>query len=146
MKNWLKLNHTTRTIIMDKTFAKFAENTMSAEYAHLQSVRRDYPTYTVERRHIKKNAKQEHYHGLTYTYMEYYIASHGSKEDRRTYDEMKLISQCHSKGFRYPVIKNWFLERFPEIKEFGVEDTTEENAPDSMEDTNANITELPVAV
>lgn len=146
MKNWLKLNHTTRTIIMDKTFAKFAENTMSAEYAHLQSVRRDYPTYTVERRHIKKNAKQEHYHGLTYTYMEYYIASHGSAEDRRTYDEMKLISQCHSKGFRYPVIKNWFLERFPEIKEFGVEDTTEENAPDSMEDTNANITELPVAV
>ena len=146
MKNTLRLNHATRTIIMDKTFAKFAENTMSAEYAHLQSVRRDYPTYTVERRHIKKNAKQEHYHGLTYTYMEYYIASHGSKEDRRTYDEMKLISQCHSKAFRYPVIKSWFLERFPEIKEFGVEDTTDENAPDSMEDTNANITELPVAV
>ena len=146
MKNTLRLNHTTRTIIMDKTFAKFAENTMSAEYAHLQSVRRDYPTYTVERRHIKKNAKQEHYHGLTYTYMEYYIASHGSKEDRRTYDEMKLISQCHSKAFRYPTIKSWFLERFPEIKEFGVEDATEENAPDSMEDTNANITELPVAV
>ena len=146
MKNTLRLDHATRTIIMDKTFAKFAENTMSAEYAHLQSVRRDYPTYTVERRHIKKNAKQEHYHGLTYTYMEYYIASHGSAEDRRTYDEMKLISQCHSKAFRYPVIKSWFLERFPEIKEFGVEDTTDENAPDSMEDTNANITELPVAV
>ena len=74
MKNWLKLNHTTRTIIMDKTFAKFAENTMSAEYAHLQSVRRDYPTYTVKRREIKKNVKQEHYHGLTYAYMEDYIA------------------------------------------------------------------------
>ena len=146
MKNTLRLNHATRTIIMDKTFAKFAENTMSAEYAHLQSVRRDYPTYTVERRHIKKNVAKECYKGLTYTYMEYYIASHGSKEDRRTYDEMKLISQCHSKGFRYPVIKSWFLERFPEIKEFGVEDTTDENAPDSMEDTNANITELPVAV
>ena len=146
MTNYLRINHAARTIIMDKTFAKFAENTMSAEYAHLQSVRRDYPTYTVERRHIKKNAKQEHYHGLTYTYMEYYIASHGSAEDRRTYDEMKLISQCHSKAFRYPVIKSWFLERFPEIKEFGVEDTTDENAPDSMEDTNANITELPVAV
>ena len=121
MKNTLRLNHTTRTIIMDKTFAKFAENTMSAEYAHLQSVRRDYPTYTVERRHIKKNAKQEHYHGLTYTYMEYYIASHGSKEDRRTYDEMKLISQCHSKAYRYPTIKAWFLDRFPEIKEFSIQ-------------------------
>lgn len=146
MKNTLRLNHTTRTIIMDKTFAKFAENTMSAEYAHLQSVRRDYPTYTVERRHIKKNAKQEHYHGLTYTYMEYYIASHGSAEDRRTYDEMKLISQCHSKAFRYPVIKSWFLERFPEIKEFGVEEDAgnQEAATEAAIDNN-NITELPIS-
>ena len=67
-----------------------------------------------------KNTKQEHYHGLTYRYMEDYIASHGSAEDRRIYDEKKLISECHSKGFRYPVIKSWFLERFPEIKTFGV--------------------------
>ena len=29
----LKLNHAERTIIMDKTFAKFAANTMSAEYS-----------------------------------------------------------------------------------------------------------------
>ena len=131
MKNTLRLNHAERTIVMDKTFAKFAANTMSAEYAHLQQVRQDYPLYTVVQRHIRKNTKQEHYHGLTYTYMEYYIASHGSKEDRRIYDEMKLISQCHSKGFRYPVIKSWFLERFPEIKTFGV--PVEEEAETSME-------------
>ena len=120
MKNVLKISHADRTIVMDRTFAKFAENTMSPEYAHLQQVRQDYPTYTVVLRHIKKNTKQEHYHGLTYAYMEDYIASHGSMEDRRTYDEMKLISKCHSKGFRYPTIKAWFLERFPEIKEFGI--------------------------
>ena len=71
-------------------------------------------------RHIRKNTKQEHYHGLTYRYMEDYIASHGTADDRRIYDEKKLISECHSKGFRYPVIKSWFLERFPEIKTFGV--------------------------
>ena len=120
MKNTLRLNHAERTIVMDKTFAKFAANTMSAEYAHLQQVRQDYPLYTVVQRHIRKNTKQEHYHGLTYRYMEDYIASHGSAEDRHIYDEKKLISECHSKGFRYPVIKSWFLERFPEIKAFGV--------------------------
>ena len=120
MKNTLRLNHAERTIVMDKTFAKFAANTMSAEYAHLQQVRQDYPLYTVVQRHIRKNTKQEHYHGLTYRYMEDYIASHGSAEDRRIYDEKKLISECHSKSFRYPVIKSWFLERFPEIKTFGV--------------------------
>ena len=80
MKNVLKVSHADRTIVMDRTFAKFADNTMSPEYAHLQQVRRDYPTYTVVQRHIKKNAKQEHYHGLTYAYMEDYIASHGNAD------------------------------------------------------------------
>ena len=120
MKNTLRLNHAERTIVMDKTFAKFAANTMSPEYAHLQQGRQDYPLYTVVQRHIRKNTKQEHYHGLTYRYMEDYITTHGSAEDRRIYDEKKLISECHSKSFRYPVIKSWFLERFPEIKNFGV--------------------------
>ena len=101
MKNTLRLNHAERTIVMDKTFAKFAADTMSPEYAHLQQVRQDYPLYTVVQRHIRKNTKQEHYHGLTYRYMEDYITTHGSTEDRRTYDEMKLISECHSKSFRY---------------------------------------------
>ena len=59
MKNTLKINHAERTITMDRTFAKNAENTMSAEYSHLQSVRRDYPTYTVVRRQIKKNPNKE---------------------------------------------------------------------------------------
>ena len=128
MKNVLKVSHADRTIVMDRTFAKFADNTMSPEYAHLQQVRRDYPTYTVVQRQIKKNARQEHYHGLTYAYMEDYIASHGNADDRRTYDEMKLISKCHSKGFRYPTIKAWFLERFPEVKAFGIQ-KDEEEAP-----------------
>ena len=132
MKNTLRLNHAERTIVMDKTFAKFAANTMGPEYAHLQQVRQDYPLYTVVQRHIQKNAKQEHYLGLTYRYMEDYIASHGSAEDRRIYDEKKLISECHSKGFRYTVIKSWFLERFPEIKTFGVP-FTEEEAETSVE-------------
>ena len=142
MKNTLRLNHNTRTIVMDATFAKFAADTMSAEYAHLQKVRMDYPTYTVERRHISRNAAKECYRGLTYTYMKDYILSHGTEDDLHTYEEMKLISKCHSKAFRYPTIKAWFLDRFPEIKQFGVksDDTTQDAANDAI------ITELPVAV
>ena len=136
MKNTLRLNHDTRTIVMDKTFAKFAENTMSEEYAHLQRVRMDYPTYTVERRHIARNAAKECYRGLTYTYMQDYILSHGTEEDLHTYEEMKLISKCHSKAFRYPTIKAWFLDRFPEIKAFGVKE-------DNVDTIPTPITELP---
>ena len=147
MKNTLKINHTNSTIVMDRTFAKLAENTMSAEYAHLQQVRKDYPTYTVIQRQIKKNSNKETYNGLTYEYMEGYIMTHGSIEtiqaNLREFEEMRLISKCHSKAFRYPTIKAWFLERFPEIKAFGVKaDAAEEIAEDAAND--APITNLPV--
>ena len=30
------------------------------------------------------------------------------------------LSECHSKPFRYPVIKSWFLAKYPEIATFGI--------------------------
>lgn len=45
---------------------------------------------------------------------------------------MILISKCHSKAFRYPVIKAWFLDRYPEIKMFGL-DVEEENESEETE-------------
>ena len=109
---------------MDRTFAKYAANTRSEEYAHLQKVRQDYPDYQVIRRQIKTNNNKETYRGLTYEYMEDYILTHGTpeeiKKNLKTYDEKKLISECHSKARRYPVIKSWFLETFPEVLKFGM--------------------------
>ncbi len=129
MKNVLKLNHGNCTIVMDRTFAKRSENTRSEEYAHLQQVRQDYPTYTVVRRRIKTNPKKENYKGLNYEYMEDYILTHGSVEEVRKnlakYEEMLLISECHSRARRYPAIKSWFLEMYPEVVSFG---TVEEKA------------------
>ena len=123
MKNTLKLNHENRTIVMDRTFAKRSENTRSEEYAHLQQVRQDYPTYEVIRRQIRTNPKKESYKGLTYEYMEDYILTHGSAEDIRKnlaeYEELLLLSECHSRSRRYPAIKRWFLEMYPEVVNYG---------------------------
>jgi len=47
-----------------------------------------------------------------------------------------LISQCHSQSKRYPVIKKWFLEKYPEVKKFGV---PKEEA--SAEDETAEVIE-----
>ena len=146
MKNTLKLSHAKREIVMDATFARNAENTMSPEYAHLQQVRKDYPAYTVVRRTIKRNANKESYKGLTYEYMETYIMSHGKPETRianlREFNEMRLIAECHSKAFRYPVIKSWFLEKYPEVKNFGkkVEAVAEEQEEAESQD---NVVEIP---
>lgn len=109
---------------MDRTFAKNSADTRSEEYAHLQSVRQDYPTFTVTTRSCKKNENKESYKGLTYEYMEHYIITHESKdtvlEVLDEYNELRLIAECHSKSRRYPVIKRWFLAKYPEIAEFGL--------------------------
>ena len=116
MKNTLKLNHENHTIVMDRWFAKYAENTRSDEYAHLQRVRQDYPTYEVIRRKIMRNAEMEQY-------MEEYIMTHGTADEIKAnlnkYEELRLIAECHSKARRYPAIKSWFLEMYPEIVKFG---------------------------
>ena len=129
MTNTLTINHANRTIIMDRTFARNSVNTMSEEYAHLQQVRRDYPTYSVVQRHIRTNSDKKTYRGLTYAYMEDYIMTHGTEETRvanfKEYSEKRIIAACHGKAFRYPVIKSWFLEKYPEIASFGMEETVQ---------------------
>ncbi len=133
MANKLTINHANRTIVMDRIFAKFATDTASEEYARLQRVRQDYPTYEVVQRHIRKNTQKKTYKGLTYDFMEDYILTHGPKEKRDTnikeYSKMREIAECHGYAYRYPVIKSWFLARYPEILKFG---TVEEVAVDEF--------------
>ena len=147
MKNTLKVNHADRVITMDRTFAKNAENTMSAEYAHLQSVRRDYPTYTVVRRQIKPNPNKERYKGLTYAYMRRYIITHEEGEEQKAvlaeFEEMLLRSECHSRCHRYPTIKNWFLAKYPEIAKFGMPADTAEFAEEESDAQSNKIIPMP---
>lgn len=124
MANTLKLDHKNGLIVMDRVFAKKSENTMSNEYAHLQNVRRDYPTYTVVRHTIKKNTSKETYKGLTYDFMRYYISKYEPKETKdavkKELEDLIEISQCHAKARRYPTIKNWFLTKYPNVLMFGM--------------------------
>ena len=148
MKNTLKIDRENGLIIMDRTFAKLSENTRSEEYTHLQQVRKDYPTFQVVTRTIKKNPKKETYAGLTYDYMKFYIFNHEPAENRRNalaeFDELILISKCHAKAKRYPTIKKWFLEKYPEIVQFGM--PTEEILVAEMPVTIQEVAELPKAV
>ncbi len=121
---------------MDRAFAKASVIVGSEDYNMLQTARRDYPTYTVVRRRIKRNPNKECYKGLTYQYMENYIRTH-HEERMEEFQELRLISECHS--IRYPTIKKWFLETFPEIAEFGIsEREKEENDPCVTSISNAS--------
>lgn len=133
MKNRLWIDFATNTIMMDRTFAEKCRDTRSTEYEHLQRVRQDYPQFTVQRREIKKNTSKETYAGLTYEYMERYIVTHEEGEVREAVlaelAELRLISECHKRSRRYPTIKKWFLAKYPQIAEFGIEKEEPKEVP-----------------
>lgn len=130
MKNTIKLDHENGRIVMDRTFANLAVNVRTEEYKILQDVRLAYPTYIAVRRTIKKNPNRECYRGLTYDYMRDYIDRYESEETRESVqvelENMIQISRCHSQCKRYPVIKQWFLEKYQDVKNFGIEPLAEE--------------------
>ena len=120
MKNGLRVDFVKQEIIMSRSFEKCASKVGTEEYQRLQMVRNDYPNFTVVRKHIKKAPNKETYAGLTYEYMESYIANHDHDGSiLKRYDELRLIGACHKVS--YPTIKKWFLETYPEIVEFGIE-------------------------
>lgn len=124
MKNTLKINHKNRTLVMDRTFAKAASFVGSNEYNLLQDARRDYPSYQVTLRSIKKKEDKESYRGLTYKYMEDYIRSHANAAaNMAEYHQQRLLAECHS--IRYPNIKKWFLAMYPEVAQFGITEIPE---------------------
>ena len=89
MKNYMKLDHQNRKIVMDRTFASKAEFVGSEEYNLLQQCRRDYPSYIVTRKTINKKTDQEHYRGLTYTFMENYIKDHDAENGEENLKTLK---------------------------------------------------------
>ena len=130
MKN-ISINTKNSTIeLTSKKFATAASKFGTDEYKLLQEARRDYPGFKVVV--VARKTTKSSYKGLTYKYMEDYIAKHDDENNTinlREFEEMRLISKCHSKAFRYPVIKSWFLQKYPEIAKFGVcgAPKTEEN-------------------
>ena len=139
-KNTIKIDHHLKKLIMDRTFYKNSCDVRNEEYDILQKVRADYPNYTPSIRRIKKNPNKECYKGLTYEYMERYIKTYEPEETRAEvldkFEEMKFISQCHSVAHRYPVIKNWFLTKYPTVKNCGLpnNENTDEDATTEIYD------------
>ena len=131
MKNTLKINHENRTLVMDRTFAKAASFVGSNEYNLLQDARRDYPSYQVTLRSIKKKEDKESYRGLTYQYMENSIATHANAARiMEEYKELRLQAECHS--IRYPNIKKWFLAMYPEVAQFGITEIPERKVENTL--------------
>lgn len=140
-KSKMKVFYAEGIIEMNTTFAKMTQNPLSDEYALLQKTRMENPTFTVRRRQIKTNPKKDTYKGLTYEYMEHYIGTHEPDDQvdevLAYFEELKLISQCHGKRLRYPTIKKWFLNQYPDVAKFGLEPLFEDELAGEADDTAA---------
>lgn len=156
------VNYAERKIVLSSAFAKKAFTPGTDEYRQLQAVRNDYPDFVLKTRQFKTNTKQERYRGLNYDFMRDYIRQHEPKETAQpVLDELEQmigISKCHSVGKRYPTIKAWFLKRYPEIAEFGMDKEqlakwrekqaaeaakAAESSEESEAAENSNVTEMP---
>ncbi len=127
----ITIDEANNAIIITRKFADKASDPRTQEYAMLQQVRRDYPYLTVRKHTIKKNPNKECYRGLTYEYMKEFIKTYESKANVEKvlaeFEELIFISKGHSKGYRYPTIKKWFIDKYPNFATFGMEiSTTEE--------------------
>ena len=133
VKSNMKIMYAEGVIEMNATFAKMSQNPLSDEYALLQKIRTENPTFAVRRRQIKSNPKKDTYKGLTYEWMRKHIETHEPEAVRQKkldeFDELVHISRCHGQRLRYPTIKKWFLAQYPDVARFGTEPKVDEENP-----------------
>lgn len=150
-KSKLLVKYADGVIEMNTTFAKEMRNPLSEEYALLQRTRQDFPTFAVRTRQIKSNPHKDTYKGLTYEWMRNHIATHEPEEvveeKLNAFDEMVYISKCHRGSLRYPTIKKWFLNEYPNVAKFGtIEISSEAQEEDKSGEANSqNVIPMPEA-
>ena len=118
------VNSVARTISLTKKEMTAARCVGTPEYEKLQSARRDYPGFTVTTSTRKAKTQRETYKGLTYAYMEKYIAAHDD-EAQSIMVEYKMYRGISDDpatelpdSYSYNEMKIWFLGKFEEIAKF----------------------------
>lgn len=145
MRQNVTVDHIEKTITFSKAFYKKASNPKTAEYRLLRTAINENPTYKVD----FKTADKKTYKGLNIAKMKAYIETQpNSEENLKSLD--RVIEVAETKGSKYPLIKKWFLEKFPNYKLSEV--TSEEMKKDSENETekaqniNDNITSINEAI
>lgn len=120
----MKINYTSMTIEMTKAEAKNAGKVGTEAFKEMLSLMQQFPNYKIQVITRAATKKTCDYKGLTFDYMEKYIASHDDENNsimaeyqalRGKSDEAKevLADSCS-----YKEIKAWFLAKFPAIEKF----------------------------
>ena len=118
------INHAARTITLNKKEMTAASRFGSDEYEKLQTARRDYPGFTVTTATHKVKKQRETYKGLTYAYMERYIATHDDEactimaEYKRFRGKSDDPAVALPYSYTYNEMKQWFLGKYDDVAKF----------------------------
>lgn len=110
MSKRISIKFESKRIEISETMAKKAATPFSPEFNELMEVTKSLPDYKVV---IKKKppVKRSHSCGLNYEFMYQHLMAHDNDERLEEYKVLR------SGGATYAQIRNWFLNRFPEIAE-----------------------------
>ena len=114
----MNANFTKQIIEMSTTEAKAAGKFGSPEFNELQGLRAAYPSFQIV---VKAPKKAKNQLKIDYKFMEDYIKVHDD-EKGTIMDELLFLRGKKAKEGEYVEtvnfmdIKNWFLKKFPEIK------------------------------
>ena len=117
------INNKKMAIEMTKKFAAAARKFGTQEYKDLQAVRKDYPNYKVVTVTRKTTVKKDSFKGLTYEYMEKYIATHDDDgKILEKYNDLRGLSERAKEALAEPCsyleMRAWFLNTYPAIAKF----------------------------
>ena len=120
--NTMKINEKKFTIEVTKAFAQKASRVGSPEYYELLEVRHNFPKFKVV---VNQTKSKDSFKGLTYAYMEKYILAHDDEKGSimAIFHELRgnVVSEddeLQAESLTYGEIKMWFLDTYPEIKNF----------------------------
>lgn len=108
-----KIDFQSKTITLNKKFAKAAGVLSSKEYRVVKKLRADYPDYAIELKEITKKEGKKSYAKLTYDVMRNYIRMVESETTDNLRNLNTLIEAYKGSGC-YPKIKKWFLDKYPD--------------------------------
>ena len=120
----MKINYTSMTIEMTKAEAKNAGRVGTEAFKEMLSLMHQFPNYKIQVITRAATKKSCDYKGLSFDYMEKYIASHDddSKSIMTEYEDLRGKSDeaqaALADSCSYQEIKKWFLGKFPEIEKF----------------------------
>lgn len=120
----MTINYTSMTIEMTKAESKAASKFGTDAYKDLIAAMQQFPTYKILVVTRAATKKSFDYKGLTYDYMKKYIQAHDD-EQKTIMAEFEMLrgesndaKDALAESCSYQEIKEWFLRKFPAIKQF----------------------------